>query len=411
LEAAEAAASEVIEQRDVLELLAQLVNQSLIGVERQPGTEARYAMLETIREFAREKLRAAHAEPQARLAHFKFYCNLVRRAQVFGPEKQVWLDRLETELGNIRAALALAIEVDIVGQLPPAVERAEEAMRMFISLADFYFYRGYTTEAVDWVNRLLAVAPPPSQAHALALQKAGFLTRVSGDYEKAIGLLKRARAMAEAVGDKERAGWALLDMGHAARDLGQMDEVIPDFEAGLRLFEELKSNRGIENSFYQLAETYMVAGDLEQAQSFWEKGLALARTEADRSYIAWGLEGLGEVAFFNKQWTQAGNLHQESLRYKVEVMDKGGIAHSFEGLAQVAAASEEPERAATLWGAADSLRQALNNPLDPSRSQMYTSLIPTVIEQLGEAAFAIAWSRGQALSLSEAVAVALGEAD
>jgi hypothetical protein len=100
-------------------------------------------------------------------------------------------------------------------------------------------------------------------------------------------------------------------------------------------------------------------------------------------------------------------LHMESLKSKLEVMDKGGLAYSFAGLAQAAALEEEYEYAGVLWGAAEQLRDLLNMPLDPSREDIYTSLIPTARSQLGEEAFDNAWKKGKAMTLNEAIEFAL----
>jgi hypothetical protein len=119
------------------------------------------------------------------------------------------------------------------------------------------------------------------------------------------------------------------------------------------------------------------------------------------------MEGLAGVAYLGRDFASALKYHLESLSIKVRVMDKLGIAYSLEGLAQVRAANEEPERAATLWGAAEHLRESLNVPLDPSRAEMYTSLIPRTREQIGEEFFAACWKRGQRLQLDEAIEYAL----
>ena len=108
-----------------------------------------------------------------------------------------------------------------------------------------------------------------------------------------------------------------------------------------------------------------------------------------------------------KDFASAFEFHLESLRVKVDVMDKLGIAYSFEGLAQVSAASGEPEQAAVLWGAASRLREDMNVPLESSRQEMYTSLIPVTRGQFGEEAFDRARKRGNEMALNEAIAFAL----
>jgi len=135
--------------------------------------------------------------------------------------------------------------------------------------------------------------------------------------------------------------------------------------------------------------------------------LELARKINDKSFIAWGLEGLADTAILESQAGQAKMLHMESLKSKLEVMDKPGIPYSFEGLAQAAALEGESEHAAVLWGAAEQLRILLNLPMDPSREDIYTSLIPTAREQIGDEVFDKAWKKGKAMKLNEAIDFAL----
>jgi len=136
-------------------------------------------------------------------------------------------------------------------------------------------------------------------------------------------------------------------------------------------------------------------------------GLSIFREEGDKTHIAWGMEGLAGVAYLKREFANAHEFHIESLKHKIEVMDKLGMAYSFEGLAQVAAAEEEPERAAVLWGAGHYLRESMNTPLEPSRQDLYTSLIPRTREQIGEMLFNEAWKKGEAMRLEDAIQYAL----
>jgi non-specific serine/threonine protein kinase len=311
----------------------------------------------------------------------------------------MWLDRLEAEQDNFRAALAWALESG-------SVEDVDHATCLMGLLADYAFYRGYVMEALEWFNKLLTYDLPPTRGRALGFQKAGFLTRVHGDFDQAVQFLEQALAISREIGDKERESFALLDLGIAARDMGKADEVIPYFSTALSLLQESGQTRGILNTYYLLAETYMQRQELAKARSYWEHGLQLSRKMNDKSFIAWGLEGMADTAFLEGQAKQARMLHMESLKSKLEVMDKAGMAYSFEGLAQ-AAALEEPEHAAILWGAADQLRTLLNLPMDPSRADIYTSLIPSTREQIGDELFDEAWKKGNAMTLDEAIQFAL----
>jgi len=362
--------------------------------------------LETIRAYAREKLQAAGEEAQARERHFDYFYTLAQHigSKMFGPEKATWLNRAEANMDNFRTALAGSLEADLAG---PLTQRTARATQLLANLADFYVYRGYIAEARGWLDRLLAVDAPPSPGRVMGFQKAGFLTRVSGDFEKAVTLLNQAITLAREIGDTNRMAWALADLGLAAREQGDPVQAVHCFSEALSLFQALEDRRGIGNNLYFLAETHTLNGDLEAARPLWQAGLRLFREEADPPHIAWGLEGLADVAFLAEQWEQAAAFHKESLACKREVMDKFGITHSFEGLAQVAAAQQRPEHAAVLWGAAGQLRQTLNTPLDPSRRNLRTSLMSVVRTRLGDEVFEAMRAAGQAMTLEQAVGFAM----
>ncbi len=406
LEAAELVVSDpsLVNTEHVFDLISQLVNKSLIVVEWQRSIEARYSMLETIREYARRQLYKAGEVAKLQKRHFNYFLDLAGKASVIGPQKSMWLDRLEAEQDNFRAALAWALESE-----PP--EQVDKATSLLGLLADYFFYRGFMTEGLEWFDKFLSFDLPPTPGRALGFQKAGFLTRVRGDFDKAVHFLKRSLAISREIGDNARAGWALLDLANAARDMGNAKEVIPCISEALSLFQELADRRGILNSYYLFAGTYMHMREMNQAKFFWEQGLELSREMNDKSFIAWGLEGLADIAFAERRTEQARMLHIESLKYKVEVMDKAGMAYSFEGLAQVASLKEEPEFAAILWGAAEELRILLNMPLDPSRQDFYISLIPKARGQIGDQAFDQAWKKGKAMTLNEAIESALTLSD
>jgi predicted ATPase/transcriptional regulator with XRE-family HTH domain len=410
LEAAEA----IYKDEATLDLLSQLVNKSLILVEQQPGIETRYRLLETIREYAREKLVEAGEVVRARERHFDFFCTLAQRigTEVFGPEKAIWLDRVEADLDNFRAALICSLEADPAGALPPLADRAERAILLVVSLLDFYWCRGYMVEAREWLDRLLAVDMPPSRIRAWGFQKAGWFNRASGDFEKASMLLDQALSMSREIGDKYRAGMSLADLGMVARDhQDDSARAIDYFSEALSLFQAVGDNQGIGCSFYYLAQVKMLNGKLDKARQLWQEGLDLFRREGDKSHIAWGLQGIGDVAFLDGELGQATEIYRESLKYLSEVMDQPAIAFLFEALAQVAAAEKRSERASILWGASDKLRQTLEMLLEPAFQRFYRTLIPTVRTQLGEQAFEAAWAKGRGMTLAQAIEYALASSD
>ena len=401
LDSANAVADDSESKIPSLELLSRLVDKSFINVERHPGEEARYTMLETLREYARDKLETAQETAYIRQRHFEFFFELTQQAQLYGNEKGIWLDRIEAEHENIRVALAWSsnyVEDSIL---------VEKMIRLVLSILDFYWFRGFTVEGREWMDRFIAIEMPASPLRTLLLQKAGWFARGNGDFKKADMLLQRALEMAKEIGDMNRAAWAFGDLGLSARDQGDNQQSIRYFAEGLKFARQSGEDRSIGVLLYNLAESYELIGDLDTASELWQQGLNLFRVEDDKTHIAWGLEGLAGSAYLKRDFSGAFNSHIESLKIKVEVMDRLGIAYSLEGLAQVAAQQEEPERAAILWGAASHLREIMNIPVDPSREVLYTSLVPNTREQLGDEAFDTAWKKGEVMKLEETIEFAL----
>jgi predicted ATPase/transcriptional regulator with XRE-family HTH domain len=399
LEAAESVVSDParVHTKKVFELISQLVNKSLVVVEWQSRAEAHFRMLQTIREFASRKLRAAGGTERLRSRHFDYFLSLAQQARLFGDEKGSWLDRLEAEHDNLRSALTYSLEAGAI----------EKGAALILPILDFYWFRGYATEAREWMGKFLEIEAPPSRQRALLLQKAGWLTRASGDFERADALLTRALAMALEIDDKNRAAWALMDLGLCARDQGNHEHALSLFARALTFAQESMEPRAVGVSLYNLADSAALTGDLATSRMYWEEALEIFRAEGDQTHISWGLEGMAGSAYLAKDYAGALMFHLESLKIKVGVMDKLGIAYSLEGLAQVAAAEEEAERAAILWGAANRLREALNIPIESSRAEIYTSLMPITRNQIGEEAFDQAWKRGKAMTLNEAIDYAL----
>lgn len=409
LEAVEYVAHSELEEKDpkrtTLDILSRLVDKSLVTF--QQGKVTRFSMLEPIREFARELLSTSGEDAVIHARHFDFFCTLAQKAgpKLFGSENRTPMNTLQIEYDNIRAALNWSLDPDVTVSL---IDRAERAITLLRSLHIFFVQHGYFVEMHEWLDKLLTMEMPPSAARAYALQQAGFLARITGDFEQAMVRLNQAITLARSINAKLELGWALSDLGIVERDQGNLESIIPLFSEALHLFQEIGDSRGIGHCLYCLAETYMLTGDFEVSSEFWEQGLQHFRHEQDKKHIAWGLEGLGNSAFLRGELAQAAKLHKESLMYKADTLDKLGIAYSLEGLAQTCA-EQQPERAAILWGAAEQLRLNMNIPLDPSRRSIYTSLVSVVHARMSTEHFAEAWARGRSLTLEQSIDYALSE--
>ena len=390
---------------DILDTLAQLVNKSLVVVERQPDTEVRYTMLETIREFAREQLRAADELDSMRARHFDYFFEMVQQAEprLFAAESSI--DWAESEIDNMRAALAWALEKDSDGAF--SQERTGRGLDLMLHVWPLWLQRGYTLEGKEWLNQLLSMHTAPTLARSRALLLAGDLAGLQGDYERQAACFQESLDLARQLGDQKRIAWGLMEMGGIYMDR-HYPEAVKFLTESLEIFRGLKEDLWVCRTSFVLAHAHTANGNLEAAKSFWEQGLDVCRAENDRFHIAWGLEGLGNLERLKGHLEQAMQLYTESLNLKVGIMDKGGIAYSLAVFAQLAAVQNQFEHAARLWGAAEKLRQSLHLLPLTAKEQLYTSWIPAARAQLGEDVFAAAWAEGRAMKMQEAIDYALG---
>lgn len=390
---------------DILDLLAQLVNKSLVVVERQPDTDVHYTMLETIRELAREKLDASGETDVLRARHFDFFLRTAEEAEPRLFDTESSLDWAEAEIDNLRAALAWALEREGAGL--PSEERTGKGLQLMAHVWPLWLYRGYFSEGSEWMNQLLAAHPSPTPARARALLLAADFARGHGDYTGQIAFIQESLALARQLGDKKRIAWALMEMGAIECDHGNYPEGIPLLTESLHLFQELNEELWVCRLSYFLAETNIANGNPDAAGPLIEQGLAISRAANDKWHIASGLEGLGNLERLEGRFLKAGNFYAESLNLRVEVMDKVGITYSLQAFAQLAAAHEQFARAAALWGAAEKLHQSLGFQPTPLREELYTSLINLARERLGEKSFTETWDQGRAMKLNEAIEFAL----
>src|SRR6185503_7921923 len=214
-----------LEQFDVLDVLTQLVNKSLAVPDRESDDEPRYRLLETIRQYARERLLEAGGSDKVRERHLDYYLNLAERAEpeLRGPNMVQWLDRLKVELDNIRTALEWALETN-----------AEAALRMASSLLWFWHIRGHKSEGIDWLERALsaepakadgALPPPRLLMRGKALNAAGALMVMHGNPQRGNELSETSLKLHEGLGAMGRRGSA-----YALWNLAQGASFQEDFE-------------------------------------------------------------------------------------------------------------------------------------------------------------------------------------
>src|SRR6266699_313007 len=280
---------------DVLDGVASLMDKSLLRQVEQEGEEPRLLMLATIREYALEALAASGEMESTRRAHAAYYLALVEQAELElgGPQQGSWLDRLEREHDNLRAALSWSLEQ--AGD-EEAGQRQEIALRFGGALWKFWWTLGHWSEGRTFLQRALAASEgsEASSIDAKALYAAAQLAFVQSDNE-------RAKAQSE---------------------------------ESLALFRELEDQRGIALSVSTLGNVAWVRGDTARAHSLLEEAVALFREVDDKEFAAYSLFSLGLLASSQGEYARAGALYEEGLALFREIQHKRGIAHSLSQLSQ-----------------------------------------------------------------------------
>jgi predicted ATPase len=306
LEAAEAVcAGGGIEAPDVLDLLTQLVDKSLV-VAQTHGGEARYQLLETVREYGRERLHDSEAVEEVQRRHRDWYLALAEHVEprLDGREKELWLDRLEKENDNLRASLDWSFER----------RDADAVMRLAKSLNHFWEIRGYWSEGLHWLEAALSLDDgAPSPMRARALNAAGALARLLGDTQRAVARLEESVAAYRALGDKKGMANALVLLGIAAYRQSDYDRAVAFLDESTALSRAAGDKTTLAFSLYLLGILARVRGDYGQAETLCRESLTLNQASGINWKAGLALDGLGLVALCRGDYGRAKSLFQQAL--------------------------------------------------------------------------------------------------
>ncbi len=468
-DAAEAAAL------DVLDLLTQLVNKSLVLAEQPPGEATRYRLLETIRHYSLEKLLDLGGGVAVRNRHLKYFLEMAERAEkeLTGPAQVAWLNRLETELDNVRAALEWALESAV-----------EAGLWLAARLARFWDAHDRDGEGREWLARLLqrpeALQYPRARTWALTVSAA--LQLSSGMFAEAQAAAETSLELCRAQSDRTGEAWAQLVLGQAIYMRDDVSLARPHLDESLRLFRALGDKLGVADAlswisldrrdarfsrmcldeslamYRELGHVSGIAGalgslaqqaywdgdyvtpmawldeaktmarelgsksgqafvmqnygslalrqgDYERARAYYEESIALS--EAAGWYEDWAAVGLGHVALRQGKLAEAQARFEESLRRFHEAQVSIGIAYNLEGLAGLAVAQGQPERAVRLLGWADAIRETIGDFRPVVEQRVVDGDLALIHAQLDAATFAAVYADGRRLTTEQAVAYAL----
>lgn len=441
LEAAETiCADDAISTMQVLDVLTQLIDKSLVLTDMSRDGLVRYRLLESVRAYGCEQLEAGDDARHVRLRHARFYVALAEMAEpaLRGADQAAWLDRLEIDHDNLRAALQWSIENG----------EAALSLRLSSALLVFWHTRGYLSEGQHWLNRALAAGHTAApQLRAKALWSIGRLSMFQGDYPQATAALEASRELYQQAGDPIGDAYACSSLGSLAIFQGAYDQAVALLEASaavfraaadqygcavalvnlaaafgrsgrhqqaaivleesLACFQAVGEKRGIMATLSNLGATARYQREYGRAQAFIEEALELARELGDQVNAAWLINTSGQIALDQGAYEQAATRFRECLPLLQAAGDKEATIQCLEGLVGVIGATGDAKRAVRLFGALTQARAAFDVGLSAEDRVWYERHLSPLRGRLCSDDFDVAWQRGQMMSLEEAVTYAL----
>jgi predicted ATPase len=422
---------------DVLDGMASMVDKNLVRQIEQADGEPRFVMLETIREYALEKMADNGEESPTKRAHAAYCLVLAEEgaAEDNAPKRAEWLDRFEIERDNFRAALEWLIQTD----------DPDWGLRLALALFPVWEMREHFAEGRDLLEKLLklASAAAPTNARVRALFAAGVLASEQSDYTSADTLFQENLRIARQLGDKRSIAVSLNAMAVNARHCGELSASRALFEESLALWRELQDAPATGRALSNLASIVKLQNDFAHARDLYEECLSIFRALADTSGIAWTLNHQGDVARdqgdsfaaqslyeqslrafrqLGDRWgiagcladlgnlaraqgecRQADSLYRESLGLFCELEHKRGMARLLESFACSAAAQSEPARSLRLAGAAAALRQSIGVPLTPVEQVALERSLEKAHREMTTTAGRAAWLEGWVMPVERTI--------
>jgi non-specific serine/threonine protein kinase len=390
-----------IEKSGTIGLLTTLADKNLIITEEHEGA-TRYRMLETIRQYARDRLRETSEESRWRNRHFAWVLALAEESfePLTGPDQGPWLNRMARELDNFRAALRWAIE-----------QKLPDALRMAPNLSRWWVRRAHVMEAREWFSRLLDIIPrdQAKRDRGRALSAVGNLALSQGDHDEAERLFRESLALYRELDDARRLAGVQTNLALLALARGRYADAEPLLVECATLARSLDDAHLLAVNLGNLAIVVHARGDGDKAATLFEESLTLARDVGDIFLTSEVLSARGraECREGNLEFAEASFV--ESLTIACDLTNPDAAAQALEGFAELAAARHASKRAATILGAAARLREETGLARSVHEERDHKRMAAAARATLGDDAFDQASREGSAMELEEAVRYALND--
>lgn len=451
LETAEAMFSSRVAEQPVSDLISLLLDKSLLQLFPNENNEPRYTMLVTIHEFARKRLLERGDEVEIRNLHLSYFCELAEqaRSQLQGTQQLAWLDRLDQEYGNIRAALNWAQESGAIA----------DGLRLAADLEWFWIWRAHLQEPILALEDLLAHPLPADEMQALARGHyiAGLLEHMLGSLTQVLGNLtvrdshvreceqlclllgaenkenladakflrvycmdftvaheirqryEEAVELFQEVGNQWKIAFAIFCMGFNLWRNGDFAGARQEFERSLQLFRNCGDNFGASKPDRLLAHMAMEEGKYAEARAKFEEILLLYQQARLNFLIDQPLWTLSMIAVREGDYARAKELYTECLLFDQQIGLPRQFAECFIGFAGIASAEKRWERAAQLLGAGEAEVETRGIPLENIDRIEVKRLTALLREELGDAKYEALASQGRAMTMEQVIAYALEE--
>ncbi|MFG2002956.1 ATP-binding protein [Spirillospora sp. NPDC048911] len=411
LEAAEAVcAGDGIAREEIVDLVVGLVEKSILTREEQPGT-VRYRLLETIRQYGRERLAESGEAAELARRHRDHYRRLAAEARrrLFGPDQVAWLARLRLEHANLRTALANSLTSQADASAGP--EDASAGLGMAADLLYHWITSYYLAEGRRWLDRGLAASTERGEVRARALWANGWLAVIQAEPAEAAAMLAESKAIGEELGLEPVLGYVAVFAGMIAMYEQDTAKAIALYEEAVARHRSTGDPVGLALALIRLSLAHSFLGDSARAIAVGEEGIAVCEAHGEGWHKAYAQMALGIEIWRQGDTRRAAGMEQESLRFNRVLGDPLGIGVNLEALAWIAATEERYPRAARLLGIVATVWKAIGAPLSGYGHlvHFHDECEARTREALGRAAFGKAFQRGAGLPYDDALAYALEE--
>lgn len=402
LEAAEQVCTQNGSEGDTIDLSARLVNKSLVNMYESMG-ETRYRMLETTHQYALEKLIESGEAQTAHNHHFIYFLRLAEDAesQLIGPDQAQWLNGLEREHNNFRTALEWSMRE----------RKGEEALRMAGALGLFWLKHSHFAEGRRWIGNILKSHPNFSdQAKLKAWRWAGFMAFWQQDMIESRRIYTQSLELEQVLGDQEGIAFSLHMLANVASVEGDVKTARELHMKSIAISREINATWVLALAQFSLGDIEYNQGNLALAEELSNEGLKHFRHIGEKFGMGRVLSNLGYIMCAKEDFFAAKNTFLEALHLTKELGDKDGMTMVLNGLAGVLQREEKQMMSARLQGVVIAIERELGTELSlmTMEQRMFDSTAKALKESMGKEAYQTEFETGMALTLDEAMNLALG---